>query len=178
MGGEVMLRKASGQEVFVSSFVFLWIFIVNIVAPMVTSAPTWPMYFVTIFFFTMDADVKKISSIFLSGAMGILLAWILLKAIIIMGPVTGETAAVAVLLFIILGLVIVGGNYCPAVFNNITFAYLTIATINIELVEDYAIPWVLMLLIEGGIILTGARGSIAIAEKFLARPHGERAKEV
>ena len=54
-----MLRKASGQEVFVSSFVFLWIFIVNIVAPMVTSAPTWPMYFVTIFFFTMDADVKR-----------------------------------------------------------------------------------------------------------------------
>ena len=173
-----MLRKATGQEVFVSSFVFIWIFIVNIAAPMITSAPTWPMYFVTIFFFTMGGDVKKISSIFLSGAMGIFFAWMLLKAILVMAPVTGEATAVAILLFIILGLVIVGGNYCPDIFNNITFAYLTIATINIEIVESYAIRWVLMHLIGGGIILTGARGSIAIAERFLAKPNGAKAKEV
>lgn len=172
-----MWGKPSKQDLFVSSIIFMWIFIVNIAAPMVTSAPTWPMYFVTIFFFTMGADVKKISSIFLSGAMGIFFAWILIKAIIVMAPVIGETAALMILLFIILGLVIVGGNYCPAIFNNITFAYLTIATINVEIIESCAIPWLLMLLIGGGVILAGAMGSMVLAGKLLAKRNGVEIKE-
>ena len=58
-------------------------------------------------------------------------------------------------LFVILGLVIVGGAYLPIVLNNITFAYLTVATINMELIGTHFLNWLLMLFIGGAIILGG-----------------------
>ena len=151
-----MFKKASKQEVMTSVGILFWIFLVNIVTPMVTSAPPWPMFFVTIFFFTLGGDVKQISSIFLSGLVGIGSAFIVFKLLGVLTPILGGTAAMALLLFLVLALIIVGGSFFPLFFNNITFAYLTICTIDLTIIETSFMNWLLMLVIGGTIILAGA----------------------
>lgn len=161
-----MFKKADKQSIIVTSVIFVWIFAVNIVAPMLTTMHTWPMFFVTIFFFALGGDKKNIATIFLSGIVGILFAFGLILFAVAAGPVIGERLAVAIALFVILGLVIVGGNFFPMIFNNITFAYLTIATIDAEQAMSNTIPWILMLLIGGGVILAGSLISLNMTAKI------------
>lgn len=150
------MKKPYPAEVITSSIIFLWIFIVNIFGGLFSPVPTWPMYFVTIFYFTMGADNKKIKNIFISALTGVCFAWVFFKGLAAFSPVIGTPAALIILLFVVLGLIIVGGCYFPICFNNVTFAYLTIATINMEIVSNMFLPWILMLLAGGGIILAGA----------------------
>jgi len=164
-----MFKKATKGELIITSLVFLWIFIVNVVAVIFAKVPTWPMYFVTIFFFAMEADKKKIPSIFMGGTAGILLALLLEKGIGALAPSVGAIPAVSIMLFIILGLIIVGGNYLPWVLNNITFAYMTIATINMEIIDKNIVNWILMLLIGGAIILVGALGAVKLGTAIVSK---------
>lgn len=163
-----MLKKASKKEIVTSVGILFWIFLVNIVTPMVTSAPPWPMFFVTIFFFTLGGDVKQILSIFLSGLIGICISFIVIKLLGLLTPIIGGTAAMAILLFVVLALIIVGGSFFPLFFNNITFAYLTICTIDLAIIETSFINWLLMFLIGGAIILAGALVIAATVEKLFA----------
>lgn len=151
-----MFEKASKQQVVTSIFIWLWIFIINISTPLITSAPPWPMYFVTIFFFLLGGDPKKIKSIYLSGIVGICGTYITLQLLKVLGPIIGMVPALLILLLIVLGLIIVGGNFFPLFFNNMTFAFLTVCTINFEIIESSFVNWILMFLIGGTIILGGA----------------------
>lgn len=161
------MKKTNKESLITSTVILFWIFLVNVVAPMLTSVPTWPMYFVTIFFFTMGGDKKNIAMIFLSGALGIIFAYALIHIATALMPFTGEALAVPIILFIILALVIVGGEVLPIVFNNITFAYLTIATIDITKIDTLLTHWLLMLFIGGGIILCGALLCIKVTGALL-----------
>ncbi len=154
-GGKEM-KRIEKQDMIFSILILLWIFLVNIVTPLVTTAPAWPMFFVTIFFFTMEGNVKKIPSIFLSGAVGIGMTYLIVKGMYILKPLIGIQITTACLIFGALALIIVGGNYLPIVFNNTTFAYLTIAAIDLTIVEDNVLDWMTMLILGGGIILAGA----------------------
>ena len=164
-----MFKKASKQEIVTSIGMLIWIFLVNIVTPMITSAPPWPMFLVTIFFFTLGGDVKQIKTIFLSGIVGICMTYIVLQILIMITPIMGETAAMALLIFIVLALIIVGGNFFPVIFNNITFAFLTICTIDFAIIESSFMSWLLMFLIGGAIILTGALVIVTVIGKVFAR---------
>lgn len=170
-----MFKKAPKIQVISTLVIFLWIFIVNIAAVILVKVPTWPMFFVTIFFFLLQGDKKKIPTIFLSGIVGIGFAFLLYKGIVVFSPAMGTLGAVAVLLFVILGLIIVGGNYFPVIFSNITFAYLTIASIDLTVVEQNFLPWILMLIIGGAIILLGSLGSLWLLGKIFAPKDGQPA---
>lgn len=159
------MKKSTKQEVVTSVFIFLWIFLINVVTPIITTAPAWPMFFVTIFFFTLGGDVKQIPSIFLSGFVGISSALVLVKLLGVLAPVMGEVPAMTLLLFIVLALIIVGGNFFPLFFNNITFAYLTICGINMAMIEKSFTSWMLMFVIGGPIILGGAMAIFALVGK-------------
>lgn len=167
-----MLKKGSKQEVVTSVFIFLWIFIINIGTPLVTSWPAWPMFFVTIFFFIMGGDIKKIPSIFLSGLVGIGSAFILIKLLGLLGPVIGETPATALLLGAVLALIIIGGNFAPGLFNNVAFAYLTVCGIDLTIIENRFVGWVVMHTIGGGIILSGALLIFMVVGKIFEKKKG------
>jgi hypothetical protein len=120
-------KKATKPELIVTSCVLLWIFIVN-VACVIFGITSWPMFFVTIFFFLLGMDKKNIPSIFFGGALGLVLALLLAIGLGVFG---GSLGVFAILIFIELAIIILGGTVAPVCCNNIAFAYLTAATINL-----------------------------------------------
>lgn len=48
-GDMKFFTKSTKEEVITSIVILLWIFAVNLITPMITTAPAWPMFFVTIF---------------------------------------------------------------------------------------------------------------------------------
>ena len=82
----------------------------------------------------------------------------------------GLLGAIALLLFIILGVIIVGGTVVPVAFNNITFAYLIVATVHLEsLTVSSIINNLLVLYIGGAIILAGSIFIAVTATKACAK---------
>ncbi|MDR2448282.1 MAG: hypothetical protein LBD58_13500 [Treponema sp.] len=139
------------------------------------STPTWPMFFVTILYFIMGNNPKKSLEIFCGGLFGFLMALALFWAT---WQLMGQSAvfrgepgllefkyAFIPVIFVILGVIILGGTVCPLVFNNAAFTYLIAGSISIgkfyytpngiELYTREIGNNVLVFLIGGGIFLGG-----------------------
>lgn len=162
-----MNKDVSKQQVLASVFILIWIFIINVVTPLVTTLPAWPMFFVTIFFFILGGDLKNIKVVFLSGFVGITLTYLVFALVGVFAPIIGELPATAILLFLALGLIIVGGNWFPVCLNNIAFAYMTAATVDLTIINSSStIGWLIMLFVGGAAILGGALGGVMLADKI------------
>jgi hypothetical protein len=139
------------------------------------STPTWPMFFVTILYFIMGNNPKKSLEIFFGGLFGFLMTLLLFWAT---WQLMGQSAvfrgepgllefkyAFIPVIFVILGMIIMGGTVCPLVFNNAAFTYLIAGSISIgkfyytpngiELYTREIGNNVLVFLIGGGIFLGG-----------------------
>lgn len=139
------------------------------------STPTWPMFFVTILYFIMGNNPKKSLEIFCGGLFGFLMTLLLFWAT---WQLMGQSAvfrgepgllefkyAFIPVIFVILGVIIMGGTVCPLVFNNAAFTYLIAGSISIgkfyytpngiELYTREIGNNVLVFLIGGGIFLGG-----------------------
>ncbi|MDR2071421.1 MAG: hypothetical protein LBP81_08415 [Treponema sp.] len=139
------------------------------------SIPTWPMFFVTILYFIMGNNPKKSLEIFCGGLFGFLMSLFLFWAT---WQLMGQSAvfrgepglldfkyAFIPVIFVILGVLIMGGTVCPLIFNNAAFAYLVAASISLGKfyytpngVELFALEIgsnILVFLIGGGIFLAG-----------------------
>ena len=68
-----IFQKPSRHQFIVTSCVLVWIFIVN-VAAIALGIAGWPLFFVTIFFFALGADMKNVPSIFAGGTLGLIAA--------------------------------------------------------------------------------------------------------
>ena len=68
-----IFQKPNRHQVIVTTCVLIWIFIVN-VAAIALGVTGWPLYFVTIFFFALGADMKNVPSIFAGGTLGLIAA--------------------------------------------------------------------------------------------------------
>ncbi|MDR1539228.1 MAG: hypothetical protein LBU32_14765 [Clostridiales bacterium] len=149
-------KKTSKGEIIVCSCIMLWIFIVNIIS-VIMSLVSWPLFFVTILFFLLGMDKKNIAQIFCGGALGLILALGLAVGLNALAPAIGILPAFAILIFLALAIIIIGGAVAPVCCNNIAFAYLTAATISIEKISPGSILNNLLVLIIGGaIILAGS----------------------
>ncbi|MDR2785761.1 MAG: hypothetical protein LBB83_07600 [Treponema sp.] len=200
-------KKPDKGTVLVTGAVFLWVFIVNFscvsfIFPVFDriltaggkffpnvynsySIPTWPMFFVTILYFIMGNDPRKIPEILCGGLFGFLMSLLLFWAT---WQLMGQSAvfrgepgllefkyAFIPVIFVILGLIVMGGTVCPLIFNNAAFAYLIAASISIgkfyytpDGVQLYAREIgsnVLVFLIGGGIFLAGC----ILIQKLLIR---------
>jgi hypothetical protein len=139
------------------------------------STPTWPMFFVTILYFIMGNNPKKSPEIFCGGLFGFLMALLLFWAT---WQLMGQSAvfrgepgllefkyAFIPVIFVILGLIIMGGTVCPLICNNSAFTYLIAGSISlgkfyyapngIELYAREIGNNVLVFLVGGGIFLAG-----------------------
>jgi hypothetical protein len=99
--------------------------------------------------------VKAAKEAFCGGFVGLVLTYALGFGFVVLAPVLGELLAIAILLFIILGVIIVGGAYCPLFLNNAAFAYLTIAAIDLATIGTNFVNYVIVLIIGGGILVGG-----------------------
>ncbi|MDR1533070.1 MAG: DUF1097 family protein [Clostridiales bacterium] len=150
------IKKFDKGEFIVTFVVFLWIFVVN-VAAVIIGIESWPMFFVAILFFLLGNDTKQIPKILCGAVLGLILAVMLAVGLQILAPSMGILGAFALLIFIILAIIILGGTVLPVACNNCAFAYLTIAAIRIE---EFTFGGILnnflVLIIGGAIILGGA----------------------
>ena len=161
-----MNRTVSKQQLVTSIVILFWIFAVNVLSMLLLpDVPAWPMFFVTIFFFCMGGETCKVPDIFVGGLTGIVSAWGLIELLALLSPIVGETIATFLLLFFVLALIIVGGNYLPVAFNNVAFAYLTVAAIDLTIIESSVVNWLAMHLVGGTIILGGAVAIHAVVGK-------------
>lgn len=139
------------------------------------STPTWPMFFVTILYFIMGNDPKRAPEIFFGGLFGflmtLLLFWTTWQLMGQSAVFRGEPGilefkyAYIPVIFVILGLIIMGGTVCPVICNNASFAYLVASSISIgkfyyapngmELYAREIGNNVLVFLVGGGIFLIG-----------------------
>jgi hypothetical protein len=139
------------------------------------STPTWPMFFVTILYFIMGNDPKRSLEIFFGGLFGflmcLLLFWatwqLMAQSAVFRGEpgLLGFPHAFIPVIFVILGIIIMGGTVCPLIFNNAAFTYLIAGSISIgkfyytpDGVQLYAREIgnnLLVFLIGGGIFLGG-----------------------
>jgi hypothetical protein len=190
-------KKPDKGTVLVTGAIFLWVFIVNFTCvsfifpafdKILTasgrffpngynsySTPTWPMFFVTILYFIMGNNPKKILDIFCGGLFGFLMALFLFWAT---WQLMGQSAvfqgepgllefkyAFIPVIFVILGVLIMGGTVAPFIFNNVAFAYLVASSISlgkfyytpngVELFAREIGNYTLVFLIGGGIFLAG-----------------------
>ncbi|MDR1638937.1 MAG: hypothetical protein LBC41_02970 [Clostridiales bacterium] len=168
-------KKATKPELIVTSCVLLWIFIVN-VACVMFGIVSWPMFFVTIIFFLLGMDQKNILSIFCGGALGLVLALLLALGLGVFGAGLGSFA---ILIFIELAIIILGGTVAPVCCNNIAFAYLTAATINLGTSANPIgdmLNNLLVFIVGGAIILAGSLFALKIGMKIVT-PKAPAAQE-
>ena len=158
-----IFHKPSRHQFIVTACVLVWIFIVN-VAAVAFGIAGWPLYFVTIFFFALGADMKNIPTIFAGGTLGLIAALALYM---------GTFGSIGVILTVI----ILGGTVCPMVCNNVAFAYLTVATVNFEEITPAVIGSQLVTFwIGGAVILGGSLFAASIGNKIAAAGHTPEAE--
>ena len=155
-----IFQKPSRHQFIVTSCVLVWIFIVN-VAAIALGIAGWPLFFVTIFFFAMGADMKNVPSIFAGGTLGLIAALGLHAGTFGLAPSLGLLGAFSVSIAIVLAVIILGGTVCPVACNNVAFAYLTVATVNFEAITPALIGYQMAVFWVGGAIILG--GSLAAA---------------
>ena len=161
-----IFQKPSRHQFIVTACVLVWIFIVN-VAAIALGVTGWPLYFVTIFFFALGADMKNVPSIFAGGTLGLVAALGLHAGTFGLAPSLGLLGAFSVSIAIVLAVIILGGTVCRVACNNVAFAYLTVATVNFEAITPALIGYQMAVFWVGGaIILGGALAAAAIGGKI------------
>jgi hypothetical protein len=154
--GIIVFNKPDKMELKIRIGLFLWVFVVNIAAPiLVPQYPAWPMWVASIYYFTAGMTLKAAQEAFCGGLVGLIAAYALGAGFEVLAPSLGLLPVLVILLFIILGLIIVGGAYVPIALNNSAFLYLTIATIHLETIGTNFLPYILMLIVGGGILVGG-----------------------
>lgn len=156
-----IFQKPDRHHLIVTSAVLVWIFIVN-VAAVALGIAGWPLFFVTIFFFALGADMKNIPSIFVGGTLGLVAALALYMGTFGLASSLGLLGAFSLSIAIVLSVIILGGTVCPVACNNIAFAYLTVATVNFEEITPAIIGSQLIAFWVGGAIILG--GSLVAAK--------------
>ena len=149
-----IFQKPSRHQFIVTSCVLVWIFIVN-VAAIALGIAGWPLFFVTIFFFALGADMKNVPSIFAGGTLGLIAALGLHAGTFGLAPSLGLLGAFSVSIAIVLAVIILGGTVCPVACNNVAFAYLTVATVNFEAITPALIGYQMAVFWVGGAIILG-----------------------
>ena len=163
-----IFQKPSRHQFIVTSCVLVWIFIVN-VAAIALGIAGWPLFFVTIFFFALGADMKNVPSIFAGGTLGLIAALGLHAGTFGLAPSLGLLGAFSVSIAIVLAVIILGGTVCPVACNNVAFAYLTVATVNFEAITPAVIGYQMVVFWVGGaIILGGSLAAASIGNKIAA----------
>ena len=156
-----IFQKPDRHHLIVTSAVLVWIFIIN-VAAVALGIAGWPLFFVTIFFFALGADMKNIPSIFVGGTLGLVAALALYMGTFGLASSLGLLGAFSLSIAIVLSVIILGGTVCPVACNNIAFAYLTVATVNFEEITPAIIGSQLITFWVGGAIILG--GSLVAAK--------------
>lgn len=133
----------------------IWILITNAVLFAIGFQYTWVVFISNIMMFTMAGDLKtRFLSVEIGGMVGLILTVCMLLVAQAITPAVGPLMGFIIPLCVILILLILVHPYAPVVFNNVGFAYLVCATINIPAFAEN-IPQHLIGFVIGSLVFNG-----------------------
>ncbi len=133
----------------------VWILVANAFLHAISFEYNWLIFLSNIMLFTMEGDVKdRFISVEIGGLVGLLLTVGALLAITALTPVLGSMAGFLIPLAVVLFLLVIVHPYAPKVFNNVGFAYLTVACIDTTAFATH-IPMFFATFIVGSLIFNG-----------------------
>ncbi|MGN0707869.1 MAG: hypothetical protein ACI4JC_07705 [Faecalibacterium sp.] len=133
----------------------VWILIVNGVLHVIGFEYSWLIFLSNIMLFTMEGDIKdRFVSVELGGLVGLVFTVAALLAITALTPVLGDLLGFLLPLAVVLFVLIILHPYAPKVLNNVGFAYLTVACVD---VNSFAanIPLFFAAYIVGSLVFNG-----------------------
>lgn len=132
-----------------------WILIANAVIHLTGMEYSWLIFLSNIMMFTLEGDVKdRLVTVELGGLVGLVLTVAALLSISALTPVLGDFLGFILPLAVVLFILIILHPYAPKVLNNVGFAYLTVACIDIPALTAH-LPQFFITFIVGSVIFNG-----------------------
>lgn len=140
---------------FFRTSLLVWILIANAIIHLVGFEYSWLIFISNIMLFTLEGDVKdRFLTVELGGLVGLVLTVLTLLAVGALTPVLGDLFGFLVPLGIVLALLILVHPYAPKVLNNVGFAYLTCACIDLNAFLSN-IPLFIGVFVGGSLVFNG-----------------------
>ena len=133
----------------------VWILIANAFFHAIEFEYSWLVFLSNIMLFTMEGDIKdRFISVELGGLVGMVLTVLAMLAIGALTPVLGGMLGLLLPLGVVLFILIILHPYAPKVLNNVGFAYLTVACIDIPALTAH-LPQFFITFIVGSVLFNG-----------------------
>ena len=133
----------------------VWILIANAFFHAIEFEYSWLVFLSNIMLFTMEGDIKdRFISVELGGLVGMVLTVLAMLAIGALTPVLGGMLGLLLPLGVVLFILIILHPYAPKVLNNVGFAYLTVACIDIPALTAH-LPQFFIIFIVGSVLFNG-----------------------
>ena len=158
----------------------VWILIANAIIHVTGLEYRWLIFLSNIMMFTLEGDVKdRFVTVELGGLVGLILTVIALLSITALTPVLGGFFGFLIPLAVVLFILIILHPYAPKVFNNVGFAYLTVACIDAETFAAnlplFFATYILGSLAFNGVCVLLMKPAKALAVKSVQRTQSETA---
>lgn len=128
----------------------VWILIANAVIHLTGMEYSWLIFLSNIMMFTLEGDVKdRLVTVELGGLVGLVLT-----VAALLTPVLGDFFGFILPLAVVLFILIILHPYAPKVLNNVGFAYLTVACIDIPALTAH-LPQFFITFIVGSVLFNG-----------------------
>lgn len=145
-------KGISKHRLTTSIIVATWLCITLFLLELVGIHSGWPA-FLTLMFYTLSGGKKeKLKDIFLGGAVGLLMARVIVIGVEFMVPMgIAMQPAIFIMVFVTVFLLIVLEDISHMLFNSYSFGYFTVALIS---TEQATLEWLITLFI-GGVFFVG-----------------------
>ena len=152
----------------------VWILIANAFFHAIEFEYSWLIFLSNIMLFTMEGDIKdRFISVELGGLVGMVLTVLAMLAIGALTPVLGGMLGLLLPLGVVLFILIILHPYAPKVLNNVGFAYLTVACIDIPALTTH-LPQFFITFIVGSVLFNGVCVLLMKPAKALAGRSAEK----
>lgn len=133
----------------------VWILIANAIIHLTGMEYSWLIFLSNIMMFTLEGDVKdRLVTVELGGLVGLVFTVAGLLSISALTPILGDFLGFILPLAVVLFILIILHPYAPKVLNNVGFAYLTVACIDIPALTTH-LPQFFITFIVGSVIFNG-----------------------
>lgn len=130
------IEQKNIEKKFLTTFrlcLLIWVIIANIIVHQTGFAYGWLIFISNIMMFTMEGNNRdKFISVEVGGLVGLVFTVGMVTAMVELTPVIGDFMGFLIPLSVVLFVLIMLHPYAPKVLNNVGFAYLTCACIDVE----------------------------------------------
>lgn len=139
-----------GETLLHALIISLWLIVTMFLLGLFKINDLWPASIALLFFFEGKLKIDNIKNILCGGAVGILLALVMLILVKVLVPSLGLDFSILLSVFIFIFLIIALGDISHMFFNNYTFCYFTVALITSK---QSTVNWLIALILGGGFMI-------------------------